>query len=96
MYAAANDLRKDAKRRRVLTWTDHDLSPFNVKGVFWGNQPDWKLIRYAKGFAIKNVEFEDYLYADADDFTSNLRSVYTRNYLGSAGDDGLWVLQERV
>ncbi len=95
LYAASDELKKDTERRTVLTWTDLASSPEYVEDIrFWGFQADWEIIPSGIGVFIKNVQFKEYLYANDEVVTPNLRSVYTGKDFLSIGEKGIWKLQE--
>ena len=55
---------------------------------------DWALEKVENGFLIKNIRYEEYLYAAADDlaFDETRRSVFTWKDRENLGPEGIWEL----
>jgi len=54
---------------------------------------DWYIEKVEDGFLIRNVKYQEYLYAAADDraFDENNRSVFTWKDFDTLGPEGIWI-----
>jgi hypothetical protein len=98
LYAGADDLVADPKRRRVFTWTNTTTSP-NSDPAYWDRTADWLIWEEeGNGFILKNVKFSEYLYAVSDDlaFDESNRSVFTRKQYHSLGIEGFWKFNKDI
>ncbi len=98
LYAGADDLVADPKRRRVFTWTNTTTSP-NSDPAYWDRTADWLIWEEeGNGFILKNVKFSEYLYAASDDlaFDESNRSVFTWKQYHSLGIEGFWKFNKDI
>ncbi len=53
---------------------------------------DWALEKVDNGYLIKNMRYEEYFYAAAEDraFDENRRSIFTWQDLETLGPEGIW------
>ena len=91
LYAAADDLARDDERRRVFTWTNMSTIPDSDPG-YWEKTADWIVSADTLGFTLKNVHYNEYLYAAADDLAlaDDKRSVFTWKHYDDLGNEGFW------
>lgn len=95
LYAAADDLARDAERRRVFTWTDLSTIP-ESDPRYWDKTADWIVEEEEQGFTLKNVRYNEYLYSAANDLalSEEQRSVFTWKNYDTLGFEGYWTFSE--
>ena len=97
LYAADDDLARDPERRRVFTWTNMSTIP-DSDPQYWEKTADWILTEENTGFTLKNVRYNEYLYAAADGLAlaQDKRSVFTWKDYDTLGDEGFWFFEKNI